>query len=320
MKTTLLLIFCLLQFAAVAQETQELPISVQATSEIVRILSSHSAEGRKTNTPGFDKAAKFAESFMLNNGILPLFGNSYRDTLAYSDYTGYNLIGQIGSFDIDRKTIVLGAHLDHLGIIGGKIYNGANDNASGSTALLQIAAYLNQFEHNENIIVALFCGEEEGKLGSYHFARKLGLYGVVPSYMINFEMLGVPMNKKSNRNVYASGFEMSNFADQLNASAGFAFVEFFSGEYRNNIFNRSDNVAFYQIFGIPAHTLCAFTIDNYYPYHKQNDEFRQLDIPYLNRVINISALAIGEMLKNDVEIRLHDNHEKTYQKNHVRKP
>ena len=104
----------------------------------------------------------------------------------------YNIVGQIGGFDAKRKTILIGAHLDHVGIKqtdGDSIFNGANDNAVGSTAVMQIARFLAKHEWKQNIIVPLFTDEEKGLKGAYHLAERMKKEGVNLSYMVNFEMI-----------------------------------------------------------------------------------------------------------------------------------
>ena len=287
-------------------------IQLKETTDILKALSSDATEGRDTGKKGFDKAAKYVEVYLATHKIAALYGSTYRDKLAYSNIDGYNLLAIVGEFDRDRETIVLGAHLDHVGKSGGKIFNGANDNATGCTALMQIAAYLNQFEFNKNIIVAFFSGEEKGLLGSKDLARKLRHLEIIPEYMINFEMLGIPMKPGDQNEVYLSGYQMSNMAEVLNNQVDVPFVTFFDQEYGYNIYGRSDNLSFYQEFSIPSHTLISYTVVNDKSYHQHSDEFKNIDLEYLNRVINTSAYAIAKMIDSEESIELDPKHKIFY--------
>lgn len=299
-------------------ETQQPKIKLGETSDIVRNLSSDKVGGRGLSSEGYDNAAKFVESYLINNNIPPLFENSYKDKLKFSGYTNeYNILGRIGPFDKNRETIVLGAHLDHLGKFRKIIFNGANDNATGCTALLQVAGFLSQYEFKKNIIIAFFTAEEEGLIGSKDLVRKLKSIDIKPSYMINFEMLGIPMNEFSLRQVYLAGYEMSNLAEKMNQYTDFEFVVPFYNEYDHSIFTRSDNLPFYEGYEIPAHTLCAFTVTNDPNYHTSSDTFDNLDVEYLNRVINTSATVVANLIANDDEIILKKGHKKVYSKNSV---
>ena len=113
--------------------------------------------------------------------------------------------------------ILIGAHYDHIGIIdpenGDNIANGANDNASGTISVLELARYFGTHKTNKrSLIFALFSAEEKGLLGSKHLAKKLKEEDLNLYTMLNFEMTGVPMNQKD-YTVYITGYEMSNLAE-----------------------------------------------------------------------------------------------------------
>ena len=113
-------------------------------------------KGRDTKNGGFAKAADFVTSYFESNNIRPFYPN-YRDSLQIDGVISYNLVGQIGDFDPTKKTVLLGAHLDHIGINpqkGDSIYNGANDNAAGTTAVLQISRFLASYDWDQNILIA----------------------------------------------------------------------------------------------------------------------------------------------------------------------
>ena len=103
-------------------------------------------KGRDSKSGGYAKAAAFVEDYFQQHNIEPFYP-AYRDSLMTDSLWSYNVVGSIGKYDPTKKTVLIGAHLDHVGIKtqeNDSIFNGANDNASGSTAVLQIARFLAQ--------------------------------------------------------------------------------------------------------------------------------------------------------------------------------
>ena len=132
-------------------------------------------KGRDTKSGGYYKAADFVAT-ILSKKQHPSFYPAYRDSLVTDSLVSFNMVGSIGKYVPGKKTVLIGAHLDHVGIKGTEgdtIFNGANDNATGSTAVMQIAAFLAQHQWEQNILVALFADEEKGLKGAYHLAKRL---------------------------------------------------------------------------------------------------------------------------------------------------
>ena len=183
------------------KEVQEF-IKIAETKDILFTLASDEMKGRESSNGGFQMAAGFATKFLEENKIKPFYPE-YRDSLQTKEVWSYNLVGQIGDFDFEKPTILIGAHLDHIGINEENqedpIFNGANDNASGSTAVLQIAKFLATKNWNQNILVALFADEEKGLQGAAHLAERLNDDGVTLAYMVNFEMLGATLTTGENQ-------------------------------------------------------------------------------------------------------------------------
>jgi len=170
--------------------------NLKTTEELIRVLSSDSFEGRYPGDSSFTRAAIFTEEYLGSIGVKPYFENSYRDTMSLFSYKSFNVVGVIENENSSGEYILIGAHLDHLGKIespSDSVFNGANDNATGVTAVLQIAAELMKYKFDKKIIIALFTGEEMGLRGSKHLARRLKNEGVNLSYMINIEMIGKPL-------------------------------------------------------------------------------------------------------------------------------
>jgi len=286
------------------KEVQEF-IKIDETKDILFTLASDDMKGRESSNGGYQMAADFITNFFDENGIEPFYPE-YRDSLQTKEVWSYNLVGQIGDFDFEKPTILIGAHLDHIGINEENqedpIFNGANDNASGSTAVLQIAKFLATKNWNQNILVALFADEEKGLQGAAHLAERLNDDGVTLAYMVNFEMLGATLTTGENQ-VYMTGYNISNMPQKMNAYAP-EFVQFLPEAKQYNLFKRSDNYSFYKIHNIPAQTLSTFDFKNYDYYHKAGDEAEKLDVTNMNQVITTSAYVLAKMFEEEVSINL----------------
>ena len=309
MKKTLLLLIGLSVQSCNAQTSFDLAeirneITTEETRAILFTLAHDDMKGRDTNSGGFYKAAAFVTNYFETHGIQPFYP-AYRDSLVTDSLTAYNLVGRIGDYDPNRKTILLGAHLDHIGIKdveGDQIFNGANDNATGSTAVLQISRYLAQHQWKQNIVVALFADEEKGLKGAYHLAERMKNEKVELAYMVNFEMIGSTLTTGENQ-VYITGYKLSNMANEMNAISE-NFIQFLPQAKEYNLFKRSDNYAFYQAFDVPAQTLSSFDFKNYYFYHKAGDEAEKLDVENMNQIIGTAAFTLANLLKNDNAIEM----------------
>ena len=285
-------------------ELAQQKISSTETHRILFTLAADSMKGRDSKSGGYAKAADFASDYFQTHNVKPFYPN-YRDSLVTDSLVSYNVVGQIGNFDPAKKTILIGAHLDHIGIQGSEadtIYNGANDNASGSTAVLQIGKFLAEFEWNQNIVLALFADEEKGLKGAYHLAQRFKDENIKPDYMINFEMIGKTLTTGTNQ-VYMTGYNYSNMPEVMNAVTP-NFVQFLPQAKEFNLFQRSDNYAFYKELETPAFTLSSFDFQNYDFYHKAGDEAEKMDIENMNQIISTAAFTIAKLLEADTEILL----------------
>lgn len=279
-------------------------IKINDTKNIISILSSDSLKGRDNKNRGYFKAADYVIKYFKKNNINPLY-NGFKDIFYSDSIESYNIVGTVGEFLNERKTILIGAHLDHIGVIDvgpDSIYNGANDNASGCVSVLQIGSFLSQFEWDYNIILALFAEEEKGLRGSYNLANRMKKESIDLEYVINFEMIGKEMNTGRNK-VYLTGYKISNLAQEINRVVP-GFVTFFSKSAEFNLFQRSDNYPFYKAFDIPSQTLSSFDFENYKYYHHFDDEVNNLNIENLNEIIVSSAFFISNFLNKKTQITL----------------
>ena len=309
MKNLLFLVSCGIALQLTAQnnfDQEEIRqrITKEETKEILFSLASDAMKGRDTKSGGYYKAADYVSNYFERNNIQPFYP-AYRDSLVIDSLVSYNIVGHIGKYIPGRKTILIGAHLDHIGIRGTEgdtLYNGANDNATGSTAVIQIAALLAQYQWKQNILVALFAEEEKGLKGAYHLADRLKEEKVNLAYMVNFEMLGITLTTGANQ-VYMTGFKLSNMEKEMNQISE-DFVRFLPQAKELNLFKRSDNYAFYKAFDVPAQTLSTFDFKNYGFYHKAEDEAEKMEVDNMNQIIGTAAYTLAEMLRRDITVEM----------------
>ncbi len=279
---------------------------LKTTAELINILSSDSLEGRYIGDSSFERAAKFVENYLKLIEVKPFFNGSYRDTLTIFRYHSFNVVGIIENRHSINDYILIGAHLDHLGKMDSQtdsIFNGANDNASGVAAVLQIARELKKYKFDKKIIIALFTSEEFGLKGSKHLAQKLKKANINLSYVINFEMIGTPLSSFP-ENVYITGFNRSNFGEVANNVLGDEFIVSNGAEFSDNLFGASDNYPFYLEFNIPSHTISTFDFKNYKYYHSVSDEYSQLNIKHMDYIIQKTSKLLIKLLQENSEIKL----------------
>ncbi|MCO5725183.1 M20/M25/M40 family metallo-hydrolase [Robiginitalea marina] len=266
-------------------------------STMMHFLASDELQGRDTGSEGIERAAAYLEAKMREFGISPYF-QTYRDTLSNSKEVAYNIVGVLEGSDPELKDeyLVIGAHYDHIGLLppkdGDAIANGANDNASGTSTVLELARILSgQGAPRRSLIFAFFSAEERGLLGSRHLARVLKERGIDLYAMLNFEMTGVPMSGRDYL-VYLTGFERSNLAGICNAYGGADLVGFLETAREYNLFQRSDNYAFFEEFNVPSHTFSTFDFQNYAYYHQAGDEASRMDFVHMAALVNRMAPVI----------------------------
>ena len=270
-------------------------------SNTLKFLASDENEGRDSGSKGIEKASIFLENMMKENNIKPYF-KTYRDTLSNFDKPAYNIVGFIEGNDSKLKNeyVIIGAHYDHIGKIaavnGDEIANGANDNASGSTAVSEVMKYFAKYKTNKrSLIIVFFSAEEKGLLGSKHLAKKLKAANLDLYFMFNFEMIGVPMQNKDFL-LYLTGFGKTNMASKINEYAGEKVIGYIPAETKYQLFRASDNYPFFTEFEVPAQTVSTFDFENFDFYHKPDDEFELMDTKHMTNVVNTMIPVLETMM------------------------
>lgn len=289
----------------------DFPTSFQV-KESLSILASDELEGRQTGTVGIEKAAIYIENIFKENNIKPYF-KTYRDSFNLQNIIGYNVVGYIEGNDpeLKKEFVILGAHYDHIGtakeVNGDTIANGANDDASGTVAVLEWAKYFSKSKNNKrSVLFTLYAAEEMGLKGSEHLAKRLKKENLDLYTMINFEMIGVPRTEGETM-AYITGYDLSNMAKSLNTFAEGEIIGFLPQAKEYNLFKRSDNYSFYNEFKIPAHAISTFDFTNFEFYHHVDDEADKMDFEHMTSFINKMIPALQGMVNASTkEIKMND--------------
>lgn len=277
-------------------------VSEENVIKTLSYLTSDELEGRDSGSEGIEKAAVYLENLLKENGIKPYF-KTYRDTLSNFDKPAFNIVGYIEGTDkkLKNEFVVIGAHYDHIGMLqngvnGDVIVNGANDNATGTTAVTEVAKYFAKFKNNKrSVLFVFFSAEEKGLLGSKHLAAKLKEQKMDLYFMFNFEMIGVPMKDKG-MDFYLTGFGKSNMAMTMNEYAGEKLVGYLPIETKYMLFRASDNFPFFTEFNVPAQTVSTFDFENFQFYHQPDDEFELMDTKHMTTVISKTIPVLEQMI------------------------
>lgn len=212
---------------------------------------------------------------------------------------GHNVIGYINNKV--KNTVIIGAHYDHLGYneLGGstyikeqnekpQIHNGADDNASGAAALLELAEMLTKAPYRKNnYLFIAFSGEEEGLLGSNYFCKNPTIELDKVSYMINMDMLGRLDTVKSSFAINGTGTSpvWKHAMAEVSPAGNLKIKTTESGT------GASDHTSFYNE-GIPA---LHFFTGSHYDYHKPSDDLEKLNLPGELMVIKYIYSLIGKL-------------------------
>ncbi len=272
-------------------------------------LASDEMEGRKTGTPGIEKAAQYIEGEFKRIG-LKTFDNltSYRQNFEMRNLSMFNVIGVLEGNSKKDEYVVISGHYDHLGIRNKEnqtdsIYNGADDDASGTTAVLTLAEYFTKKGNNERTIVFVaFTGEEMGLLGSTHFGKNVDASKYIAG--INIEMIGKD-SKFGPKTAWLTGFNRSNFGEIIQKNLeGTGYVLHPDPYPSQNLFFRSDNASLARL-GIPSHTFSTCPIDTDPYYHQSSDEAKTLNVSTITETIKAIALGTETIINgNDTPSRV----------------
>ena len=210
----------------------------------------------------------------------------------------FNVVGVLPGKSKPNEYVVFSGHYDHLGILKSvnqdSIANGADDDASGTTAVIELAKYFSQKKDQERtIIFVAFTAEEIGGYGSQYFSKQLNPDHTVA--MFNIEMIGKE-SKFGKNNAFITGYERSDFGKILQKNLEGTNFKFYPDPYpQQNLFFRSDNATLARL-GVPAHTISSDQIDTDKLYHSVDDEFESMDIGNITEIIKAIAISATSII------------------------
>lgn len=204
-----------------------------------------------------------------------------------------NVVGVIPGKSKKDEYVIFSGHYDHIGVgkpvNGDSIFNGANDDAAGTTAVILLAKYYKALKNNERtLIFAAFTAEEVGGYGAQYFSRQFDPAKVMA--MMNIEMIGTD-SKWGKNSAYITGYEKTDMGAILQKNLEGTGFSFHPDPYPDQqLFYRSDNATLARL-GVPAHTISTSKMDSEPNYHKVSDHVETLDMDNMSMIIKSIALS-----------------------------
>ena len=213
----------------------------------------------------------------------------------------WNAVGKLTGSDssLSSEIILLSAHMDHLGVRPNapsedKIFNGADDDASGCVAVLELARVLAGEKRSKRTVYFTFFGSEEaGGYGAQYFVNNLPFPKEKLVANLEFEMIGRPDAKVAAEELWLTGYERSNLGSEL-ARRGAKLVA--DPHPEQNFFQRSDNYTLARQ-GIIAHTVSSFGLHT--DYHQPTDEVKTIDFNHMTRAINSMVKPVQWLINSN---------------------
>ena len=268
----------------------------------VRVLSDPAFEGRKTGSAGNKQAREWLAERFRANGIAPI-GAAYLQPFSFrhhsirglfnpqgkyeTSYDGVNVIGMIPGRDASRL-LLISAHYDHLGIVKGKLFPGADDNASGVATMLAMADYFRKNPPQHTLVFVAFDGEEQGLRGARHFAANLPFPREQLALNLNMDMV----SHSDTNEIFASGtYHWPALQSQVEAAAKQHAIRVLLGHDRpawraGNVEDwteSSDHGPFHAV-GVPY---LYFGVEDHADYHAPGDTFASLRKEFLLRAAEL---------------------------------
>ncbi|WP_205508424.1 M28 family peptidase [Longitalea arenae] len=246
-------------------------------------LSSAKMAGRETGTPGNQLARDYIVN-VFDSLQIGKVSNTYLQSFPVGNdgHQGNNIIGLIKGHQFENNYIVITAHYDHLGTRNGNIYYGADDNASGTAALLAMARYFKQYPPKHSILFVAFDAEEKGLLGSKYFITHAPVPISAMAANVNMDMV----SRNDSNEIYASGTRhypfLKKYVDSIRPYSPVNVLFGHDGEKAgmHDWTNQSDHFPFHQN-QIPY---LYFGVEDHADYHRPGDTFDKVNKSFYYRV------------------------------------
>lgn len=249
----------------------------------VRILSSDEMEGRDTGSTGGERARAYLVSRLEALDVAPAPFGRLQPFEAMGDspngpttYRGVNILGLIPGRRVSDRYIVVSAHYDHVGVHGGRIYNGADDNASGVATALELAKRLKAEAPEHSVLLVFFDGEERGLLGAKELVKAPPMPLSAVALNLNFDMTA---RAESDGRLWVTGtYQNPSLRPILEPIAPVGPVRLAFGkdtpqdEGEDNWVDASDHAPFHEA-GVP---FLYMGVDYHPDYHRPSDDFERI--------------------------------------------
>lgn len=279
-------------------------ISDKNLKKHITYLASDKMKGRQTGSPEIEQAAQYIEGEFKKYGLTAKGEKGFRQTfdakvrrivVPDSIRKADNIIGFLDNGA--RKTIVIGAHYDHLGFgeLGtrdtlniGKIHNGADDNASGVAGLLELAKHYskNKEKENFNFLFIAFGAEEWGLLGSKHFVENPTIALENIHWMLNMDMIG---RYNPDNGLAIIGYGTSTAFEEIFKNLSSDLHYYTSREGKGG----SDQTSFYNK-RIPV---LFFHTGGHDDYHKSTDDTERINFEALKSILELEIQILDNSMK-----------------------
>ena len=270
----------------------------------VRILSDNAMQGRAPGTPGSAMARAYILKRFGEIGLSPI-GASFEQPFSFAKRDGtqvdaINLVARIPGTQSGGKAMVVSAHYDHLGVRGGEVFNGADDNASGVAGLLAVAEAFKAHPPRHDVILAVVDAEEGGLHGARAFVANPPVPLSTIALNINFDML----SKNPKNELYVSGASpfpsVRPILEKVAASAPVSLKlghDTDANGKHNNWTSQSDHYAFAEK-GVPW---VYFGVEDHPEYHKSTDDFATIPQDFFRRSV-ATVVAASLALERDLDM------------------
>jgi Zn-dependent M28 family amino/carboxypeptidase len=293
-KIVVSIVFC---FAAISSwgQVEVLSFSKDALLNRVKELSSDEYQGREAGTEGGEKARAYVVNQFKMYGINPI-KNSYLQPFEFKNSNNQveavNVLGVIKGSVNPEAYIVISAHYDHIGVKNGKIYNGADDDASGVSALLTFAEFFKQHPPKHSVVLAAFDAEEKGLQGAKYFVES----GIVPlkniALNINLDMI----SRNSKKEIYAVGTRynstLKSVIENFKHNLDLTLLTGHDGEDGKQDWTYSSDHAPFHMKKIP---FLYFGVEDHEDYHKPTDDYENIHPDFYTNVVQMLLLVFQDI-------------------------
>lgn len=286
-------------------------IDVNDIKQYITVLTSKEFEGREAGEKGGRKTADYIKKAFERLGVLPVVDSAetksfYQQVPLRGKRYSFNVLGLIKGKELPEEVLIITAHYDHLGIKGHDFYPGADDNASGISALLEVAqAFAEANKKGENpkrsILFIALAAEEKGLLGSQYYVDKDPIFPLSKTVVnLNMDMIGHldDLHPKNSNFVSIVGSNwQSTDLHNIHEKANTDYVRL-ELDYSFNAFNhpemffyRSDQYNFAR-HGIPV---IFYTSGDHEDYHKPTDTIENIEFERIQKVAQLVFYTAWEI-------------------------